>query len=485
MGRQSAARRRGRVAGRRTRKRPLHLAKRPPNRLFALFGARLGMSSAAAKSAVLTMTDQGFASVSNFAVGVVVARLTGAAGLGAFALAYTAWILLINLHRGLITDPMAIFGDARDDDTEKVRQGFAAEVLLGVAAAGAVAVVGLVLVWNGWRTFGVGMLALAPWVPALNLQDYWRWIGFMQRRPDMSLANDAIFDVGQAAGFIVLFATGTHSVFAVISAWGFGATVGTVWGLRQFRIWPSLQGGFEMLRSRWHMSKWLVSSSVTSWGASSLAVVVIGGVLGPVALGGLKAAQALAWGPLAVIMQAGTSFGLPEASRALASHGWKGLRKVGLLISGSTFIIAATSGVVLLVAGHTLLDVVYGRAFGRFDTAAVLSAVSYMIGALALGPGLLLKAVKRTRALFATQTVAVVIAVAGAVVLSLGFGVDGAAASAGVSGLWSLVAMLVFLSRSHPNAAAVRMEAPSQGIDDLGVGQPEPTTATSELSSTQ
>ena len=52
-----------------------------------------GTRSVPARAFVTTL-DQGVASVSNFAVGVVVARVSGVAGLGAFSLAYAAWISL-------------------------------------------------------------------------------------------------------------------------------------------------------------------------------------------------------------------------------------------------------------------------------------------------------------------------------------------------------------------------------------------------------
>jgi hypothetical protein len=110
---------------------------------------------------MLTMADQAFASVSNFAVGVVVAHMAGVSGLGAFSLAYTTWILLTNVHRALITDPMAIFGDLLADDApQRVRHGLAAEVTFGLVASAGFFLVGLMMSLAGWHTFGDGILAL-------------------------------------------------------------------------------------------------------------------------------------------------------------------------------------------------------------------------------------------------------------------------------------------------------------------------------------
>src|SRR5271157_316273 len=125
----------------------------------------------AATRATTTMVDQCVASASNFAVGVIVARICGPAGLGAFALAYTCWILLTTMHRSLITDPMAIFGDMRREERDEfVRRGLAADVTLGLAAACIFAALGAVFLMVGQSTFGVGMLAVAPWIVVLDIR---------------------------------------------------------------------------------------------------------------------------------------------------------------------------------------------------------------------------------------------------------------------------------------------------------------------------
>ena len=173
------------------------------------------------------MIDQGVASASNFVVGIVVARISGPAGLGAFALAYTVWILLTMLYRSVITEPMAIMGDMRRDDRDEiVRQGVAAVVILGVIASCIVAAVGTTCLVVGQHTFGVGLLSVAPWILVLDLQDYWRMIGFMQAKPRKSLQNDLVFNAVQAMAFGAILFVGLHSVFAVISAWGVGSCGG-------------------------------------------------------------------------------------------------------------------------------------------------------------------------------------------------------------------------------------------------------------------
>src|SRR5579862_9732227 len=174
--------------------------------------------------ASLTLFDQGFSSVSNFAIGVVIARVVGASGLGGFSLAYAAWLVIAALHRSLITDPMAINGDVHTTDGGgPIEQGFAAELLLGLAGGTIIAAVGVALYLLNAPVFGAAMLGLAPWVPALTAQDYWRWVGFLTRHPGKSLANDAVFNGAMAVALGVLYLTHVHSIAALVGAWGLGA----------------------------------------------------------------------------------------------------------------------------------------------------------------------------------------------------------------------------------------------------------------------
>ena len=84
----------------------------------------------------LTAIDQCVSSLSNFAVGVGVARVAGVAGFGAYSLAYAGWLVVAAMHRSLITDPMSIENDVHQPDAARhVRIGLAAELTLGLGAA--------------------------------------------------------------------------------------------------------------------------------------------------------------------------------------------------------------------------------------------------------------------------------------------------------------------------------------------------------------
>lgn len=410
--------------------------------------------------AFITTLDQGVSSVSNFAVGVVVARLAGIAGLGAYALAYAAWLLVAAMHRALVTDPMAIMGDARHPTETKanLQKGFAAEVTLGLSSGVVVALLGLCLVLAGQRSIGLSQLAVAPWITFLLLQDYWRWVGFMQAKPGKALANDLVFDIVQGCGFAALLVAHVHSTPLAIAAWGLGAMGGSLCGLWQFGVRPSLSKGLGWLKAKWHISRWLAASSTSGWGFTQLYGILTAAMLGPAALGGLKAAQNLVSGPAFVLVMAGGSLGLPEASRAYDQHGWHGLRRVARFITGAGLASVGLVFVSVLLFGRAALGLIYGHQFTSYAPVAYVMGLAYMVNACSLGAIMRLKVVKRTRLLFGVSLWGLLVSTVWVIALAVPFGVDGVASGYAVgTGLYTaglIIAARWAERRERPTALA-------------------------------
>jgi len=405
--------------------------------------------------ASLTLLDQIFSSTSNFAVGVVVARVAGPSGLGGFAFAYASWQLLAAMHRSLVTDPMAIEGDVHKEEVvTSMKRGLAAEMLLGSVGALIMGLFGAILWVLGQRTFGIAVVAMAPWVPLLQAQDYWRWMGFLSRRPSRSLANDAMFNCAQAAAIAVVLAAHLHSAAAVITSWGLGGAVGALYGLRQYRVVPSFRGGLHLLRSRWSFSKWIAGNQLLTAGATQMYVAISAAILGPIALGGFKAAQALVIGPAGVLIQAGGSLGLPESSRAYSSKGWWGLLRVSRLVTAAGTVSIAACVIVVGFWGSSLLRLFYGPEFAKFQSVAMLIGIGFILIGLALGPILVLKVTRRTKWLFHTQVLDLVVSLCAIAILSSMYGVKGTAIATIISGALELATLRWFQRKTQRSLEA-------------------------------
>jgi O-antigen/teichoic acid export membrane protein len=429
---------------------------------------------AGSRRALLTLVDQGFSSVSNFAVGVGVAKVAGPAGLGAFAFVYAGWLVLADMHRALITDPMAIEGDVRVHGAHGIQRGFAAEMLLGSVGAIAFAVLGAALMVFHAHTFGTAMLYLAPWLPMLLVQDYWRNVSFMAQMPGRALANDTVFNCIEGAAFVAMFVTHVHSVAAVVTAWGLGGAGGAIFGLVQHRVIPTLRGGLSLLRSRLRMSKWLAATSLTVWGSSQGYIYVVGLILGPAGLGGLKAAQTLVAGPAGVLIQAAGSIGLPEASKAHAERGWSGLVKVSRVVTVAGVMSFTAGAVVVVFWGRALLSGLYGPQFAHLHFAAMLLAIAYIFTGLSVGPVLVLKQTRNAHRVFYSQIINLVVALSTVTLLSLRYGVTGAAIASIATAVVAAVGVRCYQHVVRKAEADRPEEAPAELVEPaVPVAEPE------------
>jgi O-antigen/teichoic acid export membrane protein len=441
----------------------------------------------------LATADQCVSSLSNFAVGVAIARVAGLAAFGAYSLVYAVWLLVAALHRSLVTDPMAIENDVHSHVAGRhVQEGLAAELCLGLVTGAFFAVAGVIFLVVGQRKFGVCFLGLAPWLPCLLAQDYWRWVGFMKSQPQQSLINDAVFDLIQVAVFVGLLLLGVRSSILAVEAWGIGSLGGAAFGLWQFGARPSIRNGIGRLRLRWGLSKWLVNQNVTNAAASQSTLLLTGAFLGTVGVGGLRAATSLVSGPSLVLIQAGGSVGLPEASKALKERGWPGLRRVQRFVTGAGVVSVGTVALTVFLFGHRLMTWLYGPSFAKFAGLADIVAVSFLLASVALGATLSLKATRNTRRLFHVALVALVASIVACAILDPLFGVKGAAIATLIGSACSTVGLLVTHWRhskktaesaepgqtDEPPIAPVETTADLNGLNDEEPAEPQTAFAT-------
>jgi O-antigen/teichoic acid export membrane protein len=298
----------------------------------------------------------------------------------------------------------------------------------------------VVLIVFGQNDVGVALFVLAPFMPFLLVQDFWRWTGFMQGRPGRALANDTVFNVVQIAVLVALIAGGYRNLAVAIFAWGLGAIAGSAYGLWQFRLRLQTRGGYAMVAARWHVSRWLLATSVSSWAGSQAYPFFAGPFVGAVGLGGLKAAQSLVTGPSIVLLQAGGSVGLPEASSGLEHGGLSRVRRVAGLVTLTTSLCIGLFAVLIFVAAPQLLGWVYGSQFVPYANTARIIAVAWVVNSLSGGSILILKVTRNTRALFNIGVVNMVTLIAGIVALSRSLGVNGTAWAMLIS--WTVVYFL-------------------------------------------
>ena len=106
------------------------------------------------------LADQAVSSITNFTVGILVARSLGAVEFGAFSLAWVTYAVVMNLSRGLATDPLIVrfSGVPVAQWRVAVAQSSSTALLVGLATGATSLLAGLVI--GGVVGSGAGIWSL-------------------------------------------------------------------------------------------------------------------------------------------------------------------------------------------------------------------------------------------------------------------------------------------------------------------------------------
>jgi O-antigen/teichoic acid export membrane protein len=244
------------------------------------------------------IADQALSSVTNFGLGIAVARVSTPAEFGAFGIAFATCTIATGASRALTTEPLAIRHSGLDRRVwrEGTAEATGVALLVGVVAGSACVIAGT-LVGENLRG---PLIAMGICLPGLLLQDSWRGAFFAGRRGDLSFENDLVWAALLVAGLSLAIVGGHDSVGSLILVWGATGTAAGVFGIAQNQIVPTPGAALRW----WREQRDLASRLLTMFAARNLArqvttygVAVFGGLAGAGALrGGL-----LLLGPLNVL----------------------------------------------------------------------------------------------------------------------------------------------------------------------------------------
>lgn len=367
--------------------------------------------------------DQAVSSLSNFFVGLVVARELGVAAFGVFSLAWVTYGVVLNVSRGLATDPLVVRFSSVSTEDWRVATARATGTAIVVGAAFGVlsALVGLVI----GGQIGGAFLALAIVAPGMLLQDAWRFAFFAAGQGHKAFLNDTVWAV---ASIPLLLLAAIHStVWGFLLVWGAAALIAAGYGLLQSRVAPHFNGVRDWLRTHRDLGSRYMVENVSNSGASQLRMYGLGAIAGLADVGAIRGAELLL-GPFLALLMGVSLFAVPEAARVLRRAPHR-LAKFCFAIGGAQAVAAAAWGAVLLFLvpdsfGRLLLDEVWAPASKLILPVALSVTAAGVVAGAAAG----LRALGAARRSLRTQ----LLASAG----YLGFGLVGAALGGAVGMSW-------------------------------------------------
>ena len=230
-------------------------------------------------------------------------------------------------------------------------------------------------------------LALGLTLPALLLQDSWRFSFFALGRGGQAFLNDLVWAVAFVPALVLLRVTRVQNVFCFIFAWGAAAAVAASVGLLQARIVPRLSDVIKWLSQHRDLGyRYLVENTANS-GAGQLLMFSLSLILGLAAVGYIQAANTLMVGPVMVLFMGTTMIGIPEAAGILRRSPER-LLQFCLVVSSGLVVAAVAWGAVLLVALPKGLGTLMVGAIWRPMYPLMMPSVFWAVGMATWAGGL-------------------------------------------------------------------------------------------------
>ncbi|MBW1601132.1 hypothetical protein JJV70_03240 [Streptomyces sp. JJ66] len=280
-------------------------------------------------AALASVLDQGAAGLTNILVLILAARLSTATGFARFSMVYLVFTVTLGLFMAYVGQALVLVrGDAA-----RVRTACRSALAFTVVAA-LVTGAGFALLGTAIPVPGPALAALGAVLPLVLLQDAARYCFSLLGRPDHALAADSVRLVATVAA--LTWQPDGASPARLVLAWGLAALPSAV--VAAALLHRPLAGAATSLRPylrRGHLGQRFAVEFAVGNGAGQLAVLGLGVVGSPLAVGALRGASAL-FGPLNVLFGAANGFGPPLLARL---GGSRSVVRATLLLGG---VLAAT-----------------------------------------------------------------------------------------------------------------------------------------------
>ncbi|MFE5791097.1 hypothetical protein ACFQ8C_00835 [Streptomyces sp. NPDC056503] len=372
------------------------------------------------------LADQAASSMTNFAVGIYVARSLGLAAFGVFSLAWVTYGVVLNVSRGVATDPLVVRFSAVPAASWRSATARSSGAALGVGTAvGAVCLAAGLALGGG---VGAAFACLGVVLPALLLQDAWRFAFFAAGDGRKAFVNDVVWGVALVPALVVAARVG--GVAAFLLAWGGSAAVAAAYGCLQSGIRPRVAEARGWLREQSDLGYRYLVENVSLSGAGQLRAYGLGALAGVGAVGAVRGAELLL-GPFLAVLMGLSLVTVAEAARVLKRAPHR-LGRFCLLLGGGQAVAALVWGAALLLVPDRAGELVLGGVWHSAAQLVVPAALGVAGAGLGTGAAAGLRALGAARRSLRAQLFASACYAAG--------GLGGAAAAGAVGSAWGVAA---------------------------------------------
>lgn len=379
--------------------------------------SEIGRRAAGWRRFVLPLGDQVASALSNALLVLVTARVLSPGAFGAFAVAYTVFVLLAGALRGSLGHLVLVEGEQGSAAEETAPRASGATVVIGAAAGAAIVAIALGVGGGSGRA----LVSLAVVFPGLVVQDIGRHCLVAARRPLAALLNDSGWLVATVPAVLVAQSVGGKTPTSAILGWGIVGNVAAVVAVIQLRMFPKPRAGLAWLRDRRRLAGPFFIEFLTAQGTVYISLLGLAAVTSVVAVGAVQGAFLLL-APLTVGTAGAQLVLIPDA--VAVRHDHTALRQHVRVSTAVILVISAVwVGVLALMPGLAGRKVL-GATWPHAHRLVLPLGLAVAMAAAGAGPLAALRALRAARRSFVAR-----VATSPATVLSIPFaavwGVEG------------------------------------------------------------
>jgi O-antigen/teichoic acid export membrane protein len=406
----------------------------------------------------LAIVDQGLISGSNFLIGILLARWLMPEQYGAFALAFSVFLLLSYVYQSFLAEPQAVFSGSA---YSRSLRGYLKTLLgihliltcFGVVLLGGAAAVAAVLgKGNGLPGALAGVAIASPCILFFWLM---RRAFYMNLAPARAAVGAFLYFVLVTGGLFVAYKRSLISPFSAYLLMALGALGTGLFLLSQVRkVLPPDTAVPPTRRQAWHKhweyGRWALAVSVVTWIPYYMYYPLVSAFSGMAQAGQLRALMNLSL-PMEQSYTALSILFLPYAARICRE---RGISSAGPLVRRITLLFVAGAvayWAVLIPLKGPVFHLLYAGKYMEVAHFIPYVALGTTMWAAAFGPAILLRAVESPDSIFYARCVASVLSLLIGVPATRWFGLWGVVWSIIIANLSAfLISMYILHRKANP-----------------------------------
>ena len=350
----------------------------------------------------MAIADQGLISGSNFFLSVLLARHLGAEQYGAYALAFSTFVLLSLIHQALVLEPMSVFGPSVYRNALRqylcllmwLQMGMGAIFVIGGSSVG---VVSSLLKEPSYLTLAIVGMAFAS--PCVLLLWFARRAFYLQLLPGRALIGAVVYSALFWAGIWALFQGGVLSAFSAFIVMGACTLLTSIvllirlWSITGPKVTVRVLTLREVSRQHWRYGCWALVSGLFIWIPWNIFYSLVAHFSGLAEAGTLRALLNLAlpitsaYSPLSMLF-------LSHAARLGHEKGWEALKGQAWRITGVYTLGSGMYWLLICLFESQLIHFLYGGHYSEVAPLVPVVAIASILSAGALGPTIAIRAMR-------------------------------------------------------------------------------------------